>query len=862
MDVSQQLDLDDGKIRWLAKLRAWKPWLFAGIVLLIAGLLVVALRELVAHLSYAAVVDAVRAIAPGNLALAVLATAASYLALTGYDHSSMRYVGASVPYRVVAQTSFIAYALTNTVGLGVLTGGVVRMRLYGAAGVEAGLISRAIVFNAVAFGLGITVVGSVALLWGASAVAPLVHLSAALLRVIAGSILIASVIAILVAGDGRVRQLFGLIPLRPPSAELALRQLLFSTVDVAAAAAVLWLLLPPGAIEYSAFVAFYAIATVLGVLSHLPGGIGVFEAIMLVALGGHVSTEALAGALVLNRLIYYVLPLLAALSLLVVDELRRGIAAPLTRAAVSLVPVFLAAFTLVVGVLLLVSGATPASDEATELLATLVPLPLVEASHFLGSVAGVGLLFVARGMLLRLDASWWAGMVLSVSSLILTFPKGLAVSEAAVLAMLIATLALSRKRFTRRSSLLAQPFSGGWLLAIAVIIATIAGLSFVVYRDVSYANQMWWQFEFDAHAPRSLRALVAVALIAFALVLRQLLRPSAATLARPDAVALERAEAIIRRQDSAEAGLALMGDKHLLFSESGQAFVMFGRQGRSWVGLFDPVGPPGEWPELVWRLIELARESGGRPAFYQVRPQNLPIYLDAGLRPFKLGEYAHVPLADFSLQGKRRANLRHGVNRAEREGLVFEVIPLAGVPAVLAEIRSISDAWLGKHETAEKGFSLGAFDETYVRRQPVALVRKSGQVIAFATVMATERKFEVSVDLMRHTPEAPNGTMDFLFAKLMLHFQALGFQRFDLGMAPLSGMAEHPLAPNWHRVGRLLFAHGEHFYNFQGLRAFKEKFDPQWEARYLASPGGVAPLILLTDIAALIGGGLQRVISK
>ena len=95
-----------------------------------------------------------------------------------------------------------------------------------------------------------------------------------------------------------------------------------------------------------------------------------------------------------------------------------------------------------------------------------------------------------------------------------------------------------------------------------------------------------------------------------------------------------------------------------------------------------------------------------------------------------------------------------------------------------------------------------------------------------------------------------------------LYFKAQGVERFGLGMAPLSGMARHPLAPFWHRGGRMLFAHGENFYNFRGLRAFKEKFDPQWEARYLASPGGLAPLFLLADIAALISGGLKGVITK
>jgi len=115
---------------------------------------------------------------------------------------------------------------------------------------------------------------------------------------------------------------------------------------------------------------------------------------------------------------------------------------------------------------------------------------------------------------------------------------------------------------------------------------------------------------------------------------------------------------------------------------------------------------------------------------------------------------------------------------------------------------------------------------------------------------------------MRHKPGVPNGTMDFLFAKLMLHFREAGYAQFGLGMAPMSGMAQHPLASRWQRFGRLLFDHGERFYNFQGLRSFKEKFDPVWEARYMASRGGAAPLLALSDTAALISGGLKGVIAK
>lgn len=850
------------QLKLVSTLQRWKPWLIGAGVLVITVLLVHTLRDLLLEFSYGDLLDAIRSTSGSAVGFALLATAVSFLALTGYDASSLRYVGAPVSYRVAAETSFIAYALANTVGLGVLTGGAVRLRLYGAAGVEAGAISRAIAFNAAAFILGISVVGAAALLWGADSVAPALHIPALVLQAGASLILVGAAILIILCRDGRERRLFGRFTLRLPSATLALQQLFISAVDIAATAAVLWFLLPAGAIDFPAFMGFFAIAIVAGVLSHVPGGLGVFEAVMLLALRDHVPAEALAAALVLYRLIYYVLPLLLALTLLIVHEVRRGTVTPVTRAAVSVAPLLLAAYTFIVGLMLLVSGVTPATDEATELLSLHVPLPLVEASHFIGSIAGLGLLFVARGIVLRLDAAWWAGLLSGIASIVLCLPKGIAVSEAFLIAFLVLALWLSRRQFTRRASLLTQPFTGGWLLSLGVVILALTGLLFFVYRDVDYTQQLWWQFEFDGHAPRSLRALVAVVLLASVLALRQLLRPPATPLVKPEPAELDRATSILRRQPSADACIALMGDKHFMFSESGNAFIMFGRRGRSWISLFDPTGPQSEWPELVWRFLERAREQGGRASFYQVRPQTLPVYLDAGLRVYKLGEYAYVPLEDFSLKGKARSDLRAALNRGERAGMSLEVLPAGVSTDTVAELRAISDAWLTEHSTAEKGFSLGAFSTQYIERSPIALVRVGGRNVAFASLLTTDVAEEASVDLMRHVPDAPNGTMDFLFAKLLLHFQARGFKRFGLGMAPLSGMAGHPLAPRWHRMGRLLFAHGENFYNFQGLRAFKEKFAPQWEARYLAAPGGMTPLFVLADTAALISGGLRGVVAK
>ncbi|MGH7500042.1 MAG: phosphatidylglycerol lysyltransferase domain-containing protein, partial [Gemmatimonadales bacterium] len=308
--------------------------------------------------------------------------------------------------------------------------------------------------------------------------------------------------------------------------------------------------------------------------------------------------------------------------------------------------------------------------------------------------------------------------------------------------------------------------------------------------------------------------------------------------------------------------LALLGDKALLFTDSGNGFLMYGVEGRSWVALGDPVGPSADQVELAWRFRELADRQGGWTVFYEIGVDHLPLYIDLGLTLLKLGEEARVPLAGFSLDGASRRALRRTQRQMERDGVTFEVIPVGAVTPVLPELRAISDAWLEEKRTREKGFSLGRFDEAYISRFPIAVARRRGAIVAFANVWTTATKVELSVDLMRYPPDAPGGVMQFLFTEMMLWGKEQQFEFFRLGMAPFSGLERRMLAPLWSRVGAFMYQHGEHFYNFQGLREYKEKFDPVWEPRYLASPGGLALPRILGNIAALISGGIGGVVAK
>ena len=113
---------------------------------------------------------------------------------------------------------------------------------------------------------------------------------------------------------------------------------------------------------------------------------------------------------------------------------------------------------------------------------------------------------------------------------------------------------------------------------------------------------------------------------------------------------------------------------------------------------------------------------------------------------------------------------------------------------------------------------------------------------AFANLWAGRRPRGLSIDLMRYANDAPKGVMDYLFVQIMLWGKAEGYAWFSLGMAPLAGAGEPlRLAPAWRKLGRLVYRYGENFYNFEGLRHYKDKFGPEWRPRYLAAPSGAWP---------------------
>ncbi|HEY4220825.1 MAG TPA: phosphatidylglycerol lysyltransferase domain-containing protein, partial [Myxococcota bacterium] len=356
-------------------------------------------------------------------------------------------------------------------------------------------------------------------------------------------------------------------------------------------------------------------------------------------------------------------------------------------------------------------------------------------------------------------------------------------------------------------------------------------------------------------------ASVAVVAVLLAYGASQIVRPTKLRKKAATPEEIEKALTIANASGESQARLVAMGDKQVLFDDKSSAFLMYGVEGSSFIALGDPIGTVSARPELIKKFRQLADTHDAACAFYQVTPENITDYVDRGFALVKLGEEARVSLSEFGLEGRAMKSLRASHKKAGKD-LVFSVMETADVPAILPALKRVSDAWLLDKNTREKGFSLGAFDEDYLRTGPVAVAKKGDDIVAFANLWTTATKEELSIDLMRFDDRAPNGTMDFLFAELMLWGKAQGFRWFTLGMAPMSGLEDGPLSPLWSRAFALIFRHGEALYNFKGLRAYKEKFDPVWRGRYLATAKVTDVPRVLASVATLTSRGLSGVFAR
>jgi phosphatidylglycerol lysyltransferase len=514
----------------------------------------------------------------------------------------------------------------------------------------------------------------------------------------------------------------------------------------------------------------------------------------------------------------------------------------------------LAILTALMGLVNLVSATFPALMERLKVLERILPLEVRRGSHLTAALAGFALLILADSLLRRKRLAWVMTVIVLLISAVSHLLKGLDYEEA-TLAILLAIVLLAKRHHFHAHSDLPSIRNGLRVLLIAILFTFVYGITGFYILDrhfkVSYdflaavrqTFVMFTQFydpglepltQFGRFFGESIY-VVAAGTLSYSLIM--LLRP---VLVRGPASLQEHARAKELVEKSGRSSLArftLFPDKSYFFSSGGTSFA-FAVRGRVALVLGDPIGPEADLPEALEAFQKYCQQNDWLAAFYQVQNNYLDLYQSKGFATLMIGQEAIVDLSKFTLEGKAGKDFRTALNKMERLGhrADIHIPPLAD--ELLENLRDVSNEWLTGMHGSEMRFSVGWFEDEYIRGSTVATISTpQGAISAFANMIPEYQRPEFAVDLMRRREKIENGTMDFLFIAMLRWAKGQGASTFSLGLSALSGLGENSDNFSAERALRYIYENVNRFYNFKGLHAFKEKFHPHWQPRYLIYPG-------------------------
>lgn len=538
----------------------------------------------------------------------------------------------------------------------------------------------------------------------------------------------------------------------------------------------------------------------------------------------------------------------------------------------------------VVGVMNLLSAVTVGIRERDKWFDThfpfndvIFPFEFRQGGHIFAAITGFFLLMLAANLSRRKQIAWLLTVALLIVSMITHLLKGLDYEESILAAALLIQLLLMRDVFTAKSD---QPsISQGFKVLIGALLFTLAygtagfylaaerhyQVNFSLPEALVQTLAMFFTEDNAGLEPRTrygrffAHSIYVVGALTMSYAMFMLLRP---VLLRGEPATPEerqRAKTIVEHYGrSSLARLTLLNDKAYYFSPSGKSVIAYASKGRGAIALGDPIGPQEDRKEAIFSFQQFCQRNDWHSAFYQTLPDDLELYRTLGFRVLQIGEEAIADLKAFTLQGKAGKDWRAALNRMKKLGYEAKFYQPPLSDQLLKDLKNVSDEWLEMTQGSEKHFSLGWFDDEYLRDCEIVVVQKNdGTISAFANVIPEYQLNEITIDLMRRRTEVEQGTMDFLFTSMFQEFKDRGYDTFNLGLVALSGVGEKPQSPRLERALHYLYSHLNQFYNFQGLYAFKEKFKPRWEPRYFIYPSRRAlPEVIVALIRADSGDRL------
>ncbi|GAB6968019.1 hypothetical protein JCM25156A_20560 [Komagataeibacter kakiaceti JCM 25156] len=621
-----------------------------GLLLLVAAIVVVQ-RE-VRHLHWHDISQALAAIPAATLWAGAGFTLLSYLVLSFYDWLAVRQVGCPLSFRRTAFAAFCSYVLSHNLGFSAISGAAVRFRLYGNWGLRPFQVAQIIAFCSATYLLGAAVlIGSVLVLEPGTVPFIGQKLPIVLMRLV-GVVMWGGVIAYVVMGRYVNEITVWRWRITVPSSAMAVMQTTVAALEVAVTAAIAYTFLPPAqGLDYGTFLAIYIASYTAGLVASVPGGLGVFDGTMMLALSAYLPATRIVTAILVFRLFYYIVPLFVAGIMFASHELflrgdaalsrkvgaRRPLRGPRTDRPSQVIRESEADFSVAVatgavslcGALLL--ALTLLDPEGWLNAGRLQPV-FVMMGDYLLSLIGVVLIGLGIGLSQRVTLAWKATIALLSVACGLTLLRGSPLVVPGLLMLVCILVAPFRGSYYRHARILSEPLSFQTIVSIVLLIGSIVILMLAGPHDS--VGGSWWEIMLFASRPGITQWTLGLAVMLGLTMIVRLVRPGRIHVLPWDATTQAQYCALDHALEGV--GQGTPEPSGLIQGARREALLPFVRIGPYLVGLGDPAGAADDCTSAIWWLRDLAVQEGRRPVFWRVGTSLLPVYNELGLTSWPL----------------------------------------------------------------------------------------------------------------------------------------------------------------------------------------------------------------------------------
>lgn len=580
-------------------------------------------------------------------------------------------------------------------------------------------------------------------------------------------------------------------------------------------------------------------ASVIGIVSMIPGELGSFDIMMIVGLSAlGIDREVVVAWILLYRLFYYIIPFMIGAIFFVknlshsLNTRYSGIPRELTTELAHKFVVFLMYFS---GIMIVLSATIPEAFSQFSWLKKFNPLSFHLITQLPAILLGFLLLIMGRGIAARVKRAYLPTIGLILITLVYTFFKDFSWGVIVFLSLLLVIIIFSKRELFREQ--LVYSWEMITIDGIIFLALTILYIVIGVYNLPTFPHHKRHFISFFLFPSEKIwfSGFIGICLVTlFSYLFIRYLEGKKHTIGAP--LDEERALNLLTTYGgNTDSQLIFLKDKDMYIytdqNNEDTVLLQFKTLNNKCVVMGDPSGKKEDFSAAVEQFINEADQWGYLPVFYEASEEVVMFLHEFGYDFIKMGEEAHVDLPNFTLSGKKMKSERAVMNRFTKENYRFEVLSPPFSNELMQELKQVSDEWLGSRK--EKGFSLGFFSESYLQRGKIAVAKnQEDRIVAFANIMPTYTKEEGTIDLMRYSKEAPSGVMDYLFISLFNYMNDEGFTYFNLGMAPLSNVGTSKKSFIQERIAYLVYEFGSRFYSFRGLRDYKEKYASEWVSRY------------------------------